>query len=116
MEGVVEIKHCKAHRSLAAIALLDHREAEVAKGNRRVDIWAKEGASLDAGFGRDQACQQLGEKGSICLEARGAVACQHGSVGRCGEGRKGPAAAAERLSSRWGQSGRTTLKAEEEEG
>ena len=46
---VVTATHTKAHRSLEAISKLAAAERHLARGNRRVDTFAKEGA------GRDQA-------------------------------------------------------------
>ena len=56
------VKHCKAHRSRAVFATLEGPGGRAALGNQEVDLVAKQAAELDAGFGRDQAVKEAGQK------------------------------------------------------
>ena len=69
--------HCKAHRSKAQIQNLDRQGQEDAAGNGVADRWAKEGAGLDRGFGREQALEEEGQK---VVQAAGMILERHAMV------------------------------------
>ena len=56
-EGGHAVVHCKAHRTKEQIKKLDLQGNNDVAGNVVADRWAKEGASMDRGFGREMALQ-----------------------------------------------------------
>ena len=48
---------CRAHRTKEQVKKLDMQGKLDAAGNTVADRWAKEGANLDRGFGREMAIQ-----------------------------------------------------------
>ncbi|CAK0911625.1 unnamed protein product [Prorocentrum cordatum] len=55
------VRHVKAYSTQPAMQALDEEDRRVAKGNE-VDLLAKDGAAVDAGFGKVQALEDPGHK------------------------------------------------------
>ena len=64
---VENVRHCKAHRSRAAMDALDGQERQAALGNHEVDRLAKAAAEMDAGFGRELAIQEASDRATWAL-------------------------------------------------
>ena len=79
-----QVQHVRAHRTKAAMRAMEAEDRRIAEGNEAVDMLAKEGANLDAGFGKEQALQTLGRKSPLGAAQPGLVAHRSGRVGRRG--------------------------------
>eukprot|EP00959_Pyramimonas_sp_CCMP1952_P263400 5508248-Pyramimonas_sp.AAC.1 len=60
--GVSMVHHVKAHGSKAKTAQFQFDELKIATGNGAMNLLTKEGAALDANYGKQQALDELGTK------------------------------------------------------